>query len=126
MKNYIVIASVLFGFNGAALYAAPPGNSQEKEGKLCMCMINTWTDYKGNVETIADFAEYSGTASTLDDYREGMMKDRLQKVFDNHLQVWDSYKSGFTASFEGSCSEMRSKMQAEGIKYDSQNTWPVY
>ena len=25
-----------------------------------MCMINTWYDRKGNVETIADFAEYSG------------------------------------------------------------------
>jgi|GEM_PF-5733837 len=54
-------------------------------GNLCMCMINTWSDSKGNVETIADFAEYSGVGTTLDDHREKVMRDRLQKVFDNHL-----------------------------------------
>ncbi len=115
MKNKSIYFTVLFSFSISFLYAANPS---EKDGKLCMCMINTWKDYKGNVETIADFAEYSGTATTLDDYRENMMKERLQKVFDNHMQIWDSYTSGFTSAYEGSCSEMRSKMQAEGIKYD--------
>jgi hypothetical protein len=95
-------------------------------GNLCMCMINTWTDYKGNSETIADFAEYSGVGTTLDEYRENKMKATLQKVFDNHTKIWDSYKSGFTSAYEGSCDEMRAKMKAEGITYQSSNTWPTY
>lgn len=129
MKNILLLA--LFSLVLSSAYAANPNpgdevKSEKNTGNLCACMINTWYDRKGNVETIADFAEYSGVGTTLDAHREKVMTDKLQTVFDNHTRIWDSYKSGFTASFEGSCDEMRAKMKAEGITYESSNTWPVY
>jgi|GEM_PF-3220254 len=113
---------ILFIATFFTIQAAPPGDNNGD--RLCYCSINTWHDRAGS-HVSADFIEFIG-ASEFTEAIEEKMRVKMQEVFENHFQFYDSYSDQSANKYPGSCSDMRSVMADQGIRYETYNTWQVW